>query len=186
MRSSLAEGTAAGGDPGLDFHPAEAPALQNDLGTAGSLLVNLESSTTNGKVSALHAPKRARRINEAPVALGHSERRRRPRYHPVADRVWVEWWCDGAFTGLAGWMVNVSPGGAMIVIGERLRNDQVLVVTLEDTAAEVAIEAVVRGTAPLRGGVFQTRLEFLSPCPAAFFAVASSGFEAWLAARRHG
>jgi hypothetical protein len=162
----------------------------NDLGVPGSLLFNLEPSTetreAKGSVPASHVSARARQVDDAPGPFGNSQRRWEPRYHAVEDRVWIEWWCNGKFTGLSGRMVNVSRGGALIVIGERLNDDQVLSMILEECVAEVAIEATVRGTTPLRGGVFQTRLEFPSPCPEAFFAVAASGFEAWLTGRRQG
>jgi PilZ domain len=162
----------------------------NDLSVPGSLLFDFEPSTetrgANGRAPAPHVPARAHQVDDAPGLLVHSRRRREPRYRAIEDRVWVEWWCDGEFNGLSGRMVNVSRSGALIVIGARLNDDQVLSMILEECVAEVAIEATVRGTTPLRGGVFQTRLEFLSPCPEAFFAVAASGFEAWLTGRRQG
>jgi hypothetical protein len=131
--------------------------------------------------SGLFAPASVRRIDAHAELTGAAQRRREPRYRAIENRVWVEWWNEGEFTGLSGRMLNVSRGGAMIALGARLRDGQTLQMVLEDSATGVSVEAEVLGSTPVRGGVFQTRLEFISLCPVAFFEAAATGFEAWLA-----
>ena len=148
------------------------PGVAVTPGAGGKALRELRSSSRAPQFDSLLSP------------LGVVQRRREPRYRAIEDQVWVQWWHEGEFSGLSGRMINVSRGGAMIVIGVRLRDGQVLSMMLENSASEVSVESAVRGTTPSRGGVFQTRLEFLTECPDAFFDAAASGFEAWLTGSR--
>lgn len=141
-------------------------------GAAGEGLREARISSRVPQVDSLLAP------------LGVVLRRRESRYRAIEDHIWVQWWHDGEFSGLAGRMFNVSRGGAVIVIGVRLNDGQVLSMMLENSASEVSVDAAVRGTTPTRGGVFHTRLEFLTLCPDAFFDAAANGFETWLTGSR--
>lgn len=123
------------------------------------------------------------RGGEVPGLKAVGGRRRETRYRAAEQRVWVEWWSDGEFNGLSGQLLNISRGGAMVVIGASLGDEQRLMLLIEDVAG-VWVEAVVRAATPSRGGVYQTRLEFLDPCPPEFLEAAACGFEAWLGGGR--
>jgi hypothetical protein len=128
--------------------------------------------------------KRQRQVDQHSAPPGETHRRREPRFVAIEDRIWLTWWFNGEFNGLAARLINVSRNGAMIVTAVHFQDGQEIRVFLEEPAPQVGVLAKVMSAVAGKNGVYQVGLEFQTDCPDAFFIAAANGFEAWLACER--
>ena len=82
--------------------------------------------------------------------------------------------------GRSARLVNVSRHGAMIVTSAGLRRLDSLRLYLEEPAPQIGVRANVLQVVEGLHGIHQVRLEFIAPCPDAFFEAATNGIDAWL------
>jgi hypothetical protein len=88
--------------------------------------------------------------------------------HPVAaHEIWVGWSSRDQFVALDGMMINISRGGALILLKDRPpRNRPVWV--YKDVAGDVrSVRGNVVGLTPAPGGAYAVRFRFATPCPTA-------------------
>ena len=108
------------------------------------------------------------------------QRRVEPRFEPIEDRLWVQWFENGDLHGRSARLVNISHHGAMIVSSARFSVDWKICLYLEEPAPQIAVRARVLEVIEGLHGLDQVRLVFDVPCPDAFFEAAANGFESWL------
>lgn len=128
--------------------------------------------------------KRPRQVDQHTAPPGENHRRREPRFVAIEDRIWIQWWFNGEFNGLAARLINVSRNGAMIVTGVNFQIGQEIRVFLEEPAPQIGVLATVMSVHKGKNGVHTVGLAFQTECPDAFFIAAANGFEAWLACER--
>lgn len=127
------------------------------------------------------APARAR-IGQSPTrAVECIDRRDSPRFDPLTDLLWVQWWRDGECLGRPARLVNVSRGGALVVAAFLLYPGETLRLFLEQQEPPLGIDAVVIEAVEGAQGMSRVRLRFPRPCPDRFMEAAADGFESWLA-----
>lgn len=140
-----------------------------------------------GPVVARHAAQPATPPGHLPVpAAGGAHRRREPRFQPIDDRLWLQWWEGEEYLGRAARLVNVSRHGAMMVSPFLFREGQSVRIFLEEPAPQIGVDSVVLGVLEGSAGLHQIRLAFRSVCPDDFIAAAADGFESWLSGGRPG
>jgi hypothetical protein len=105
-----------------------------------------------------------------PLAARVAERRESDRYRPAETNAWIGWWQAGGFVVTHARLVNLSQGGAQILVHSRPPMGQPVWLCLGAPRPIDYVQARVRDaqTEPGRPGV-RARLEFHLPCPAGFF-----------------
>jgi PilZ domain len=143
---------------GFDALPDEAEAL---LAEPGDIL---------GMFRAWDAARR-------PLAGRVAERRESDRYRPAETNVWIGWWQAGHFVVIHARLVDLSQGGAQVLVRNRPPMGQPVWLCLGAPRPIDYVQARLREALaePGRPGV-RARLEFHLPCPTAFFV--SAGREA--------
>ena len=109
------------------------------------------------------------------------QRRAEPRFSPVSDRAWVQWWDGEDYFGRAARMVNLSHHGSMILATMQLPEQQRIRLFVEDLTPQYGIDAVVISTVIGSKGLHQLHLVFEQACPDSFLEITAKGFDAWLA-----
>ena len=104
------------------------------------------------------------------------QRRSEPRYPPVFDRVWVQWWDGGDYFGRSARMVNISRHGAMLVATMVFPSCHPVRLFLEDLAPHEGIEANVISIVVGSKGLHQLHLVFQEECADALLEAVAKGF----------
>lgn len=99
-----------------------------------------------------------------------ADRRQSPRHEPAGNkaRVWVGWWDGDAFPIQRGTLLDLSRGGARVILPQRPPAGQAVWACVGSPEPSDSIEAKVLGDARGPSGQI-TRLKFDAPCPASFF-----------------
>ncbi|GAC1474440.1 MAG: hypothetical protein NVSMB9_24820 [Isosphaeraceae bacterium] len=98
-------------------------------------------------------------------ATREGERRRSPRHVPAETSAWVGWWKGTRFFVSRAELVNLSEGGALLCLSRRPPSTQSLWVCLGAPRPTVLLEARTLEAIPGTEGLYNTRVEFQSPCP---------------------
>jgi hypothetical protein len=93
------------------------------------------------------------------------ERRGGMRHAAVAHEIWVGWSTATHFVALDGLLVNISRGGARIVLGDRPPRDRPVWVYKEIRSVVSSVRGDVLGMTPAPGGAYAVRVQFTTPCP---------------------
>lgn len=153
-----------------------------DTVTRDSFTTTIESWGPSGRIEESHQGLSASQRSGQPLSLSlHSQRRSEPRFAPVSDRVWVQWWDGADYFGRSARLVNVSRHGAMLLGTMQLPDQQRLRIFLEDLTPQFGIDAVVVSVLIGSKGLHQIHLVFEHACPDAFLEAVAKGFESWLA-----
>jgi hypothetical protein len=99
------------------------------------------------------------------IRADESERRGSPRHLAVEPDVWVGWWCRDNFEAVDGRMINLSRGGALVVVGHKPPKRQSVWVYKEVDSAVVCVRGEVVGYNPAPDGAYAVRFRFAVPCP---------------------
>lgn len=96
----------------------------------------------------------------------HSQERRDGPRHPAAEQeIWVGWWNGEHFGALDGRLLNISRGGALIVLGHRPPRRQSVWIYKEIDSELSCVRADVAGITPAPEASYSVRFRFASPCP---------------------
>lgn len=102
-----------------------------------------------------------------------ADRRESDRYCPAETKAWIGWWQATRFVVNHARLVNLSPGGALILLRERPPMGQPVWLCLGTPHPVDHVQARLRDAQPDPTlPVVRARLEFHLPCPAAFFVAA--------------
>lgn len=94
-------------------------------------------------------------------------RRRDPR-HPALDQdIWVGWWTGEDFGAVTGRLLNISRGGAQVVIGRRPPRKAAVWIYRDVGSTLASARGAVVALSPAPGGLYSVRFRFESPCPTA-------------------
>jgi hypothetical protein len=88
--------------------------------------------------------------------------------HPVASReIWVGWSARDQFVALDGMMINISRGGALVLLKDRPPRDRPVWVYKDVAGVVRSVRGEVVGFTPAPGGAYAVRFRFATPCPTA-------------------
>ena len=93
------------------------------------------------------------------------ERRGGMRHPAVSQDIWVGWATRNQFEALDGLLINISRGGALIVLRNRPPRDRPVWVYKEIASSVWSVRGEVVGFTPAPGGAFAVRFQFATPCP---------------------
>ena len=98
----------------------------------------------------------------------NSDRRGARRHDAVEPEVWVGWWTGDDFGTSYGRLLNLSRGGALVVMGEWPPKNQPIWVYKHVGAAIACVRGEVVGSTPAPFGSYAVRFRFSAPCPTTF------------------
>lgn len=103
------------------------------------------------------------------------DRRAYPRFPAADDRVWLGWWAtDSRFAAVAARLVDVSRGGARLMVAEPPPAADYVWIRSADPQASCVQGEVLEVSRPDRGD-FVARVRFLDGCPDDFFDLVTRG-----------
>lgn len=105
------------------------------------------------------------------------ERRRSPRGSPTEERLWLGWRKDGDFYVIHAELMNLSHGGALIVVDEPPPRGELVWLRLEGPTPIEDVSALVIETSRIGRGEHGVRVAFREPFPPAFYQAAMEGLE---------
>jgi hypothetical protein len=106
------------------------------------------------------------------------DRRRNPRYRPAQTHAWVGWWKGSRFAIALAELVNLSKGGALVLLPDRPPSAQPIWLCLRSPGPSDYVQARVLDAAIQPAGDYRARLEFHEPAPLGFFFAAGLRAEA--------
>jgi hypothetical protein len=93
------------------------------------------------------------------------DRRSSRRHVVVRPEIWVGWWAGENFGTIDGKLLNISRGGALILLGE-WPPKRVPVYVYKDVGEAIAcVRGEVIGVIPAPRGMYAARFRFAAPCP---------------------
>jgi hypothetical protein len=95
------------------------------------------------------------------------ERRGGVRHPAVSHEIWVGWSTHKQFEALDGLLINISRGGALIVLKFRPPRDRPVWVYKQVRSNVWSVRGDVVGHTPAPGGAYAVRFQFATPCPTA-------------------
>ncbi len=98
----------------------------------------------------------------------NSDRRGARRHVAVVPEVWVGWWSGDEFGTVYGRLLNLSRGGALIVMGEWPPKNLPMWVYKNVGTAIACVRGEVVGATPAPYGAYAVRFRFSAPCPTMF------------------
>ena len=98
----------------------------------------------------------------------NSDRRGARRHLAVEPEVWIGWWTGDEFGTVYGRLLNLSRGGALIVLSERPPKTQPIWIYKHVGAAIACVRGEVVATTPAPFGSHAIRFRFSAPCPTSF------------------
>jgi PilZ domain len=99
------------------------------------------------------------------VSAAAQERRGGVRHPVVSHEIWVGWSARDQFVALDGVMVNISRGGALILLKDRPPRDRPVWVYKDVAGLVRSVRGEVVGFTPAPGGAYAVRFRFATPCP---------------------
>ena len=96
------------------------------------------------------------------------ERREVARHRPAAAKAMIGWWRGGDFVVFKAWLLNVGCGGSRIELEVAPTRSQPVWLCLGEPKLPDLAQARVLDAVKTSKGLYQARLMFHSPCPAAF------------------
>jgi hypothetical protein len=101
------------------------------------------------------------------VNAAAQERRGGVRHPVVSHEIWAGWSTRDQFVALDGMLVNISRGGALILLQDRPPRDRPVWVYKKVMGVVWSVRGEVVGFTPAPGGAFAVRFRFATPCPTA-------------------
>jgi hypothetical protein len=101
------------------------------------------------------------------VHSASQERRGGVRHPAVSQEIWVGWSTRDQFEALDGLLINISRGGALIVLKSRPPKDRPVWVYKQVASSVWSVRGGVVGHTPAPGGAYAVRFQFATPCPTA-------------------
>lgn len=98
----------------------------------------------------------------------NSDRRGARRHVAVEPEVWVGWWSGDEFGTVYGRLLNLSRGGALVIMGEWPPKSQPIWVYKQVGPAIACVRGEVAGATPAPLGAYAVRFRFSAPCPTTF------------------
>ena len=93
------------------------------------------------------------------------ERRGGTRHEAVSHEIWLGWSTRSEFVSLDGLLLNISRGGALLILKERPPRDRPIWVYKKVCSVVPSVRGEVVATTPAPGGAFAVRVKFAIPCP---------------------
>lgn len=97
-----------------------------------------------------------------------ADRRGARRHVAVMPEVWIGWWAGKEFETFYGRLLNLSRGGALVVLGEWPPKNQSIWVYKHVGQAIACVRGEVVGATPAPFGSYAIRVRFAAPCPTSF------------------
>ncbi len=92
--------------------------------------------------------------------------RRRDHRHPALEQeVWVGWWSGDDYEAVNGRLLNISLGGAQVVVGCRPPKKTPVWIYKDIGSSLAIVRGEVIDSAPAPGGSHAVRFRFAIPCP---------------------
>jgi PilZ domain len=118
------------------------------------------------------------------VQIACDERRGSQRYCTAENQAWTGRWADGTqFVATPAAVVDISLGGARVVMGEPLKVSEKLWIRPANSVKHEFLEATVLEVEPDQTGRYWIRLQFTSPCSHSFLKAVVNGIADASAAR---
>lgn len=106
------------------------------------------------------------------------DRRRSTRHEAREHRLWLGWRKHGDFFATAAELVNISQGGALLLVDEPPALRETVWLRLEGPSPIEDACAIVIDSARIGPGEHSVRISFREPFPIAFYHAAIDGLEA--------
>jgi hypothetical protein len=103
------------------------------------------------------------------------ERRRAPRHSVAENRLWIGWRKDEDFFVAGAQLMNISYGGALLVVEQPPLKGQTVWLRLEVVIPIEDVCAVVVDAARIGRGEYGVRISFREPFPTGFYQAAVAG-----------
>lgn len=151
------------------------------LGKTGRRSVRLDrppASKSEAGAAALSVakPEKAWALELIRQAIGgqpRAQERRESIRHPAVDAsVWAGWWEGDEFGVTEGKLIDLSRGGALVVLGERPPGRDPVWFYKESGEALATVRGYVVRTTVAPEGAFAVRFRFVTQCPTFFFQAA--------------
>ncbi len=97
-----------------------------------------------------------------------TDRRRDPRHPALEQEVWVGWWTGDDYGAVSGRLLNISLGGAQIILDCRPPKKTSVWIYKDDGSTLATVRGEVVAVSPAPGGDFSVRFRFAVPCPTVF------------------
>jgi len=107
------------------------------------------------------------------------DRRRSPRVPPAEQRLWLGWRKERDFFVIRAELMNISQGGALLLVEEPPLKGQAVWLRLEGPTPIEDVSAVVIETSRIGRGEYGVRISFREPFPTGFYQAAIEGLEVW-------
>jgi hypothetical protein len=107
------------------------------------------------------------------------DRRRSPRVPPTEQRLWLGWRKERDFFVTRAGLMNISQGGALLLVGEPPLKGQPVWLRLEGPTPIEDVSAVVIETTRIGRGEYGVRISFREPFPTDFYDAAIEGLDVW-------
>ena len=140
------------------------------LRRAGQKMVRLDTpvdagAKTDPKAAAVEAGGSLIGLILKAIRSDPADRRQDHRHPALAQEVWVGWWTGEDFGAVNGRLLNISRGGAQVLIGCRPPKKKSVWIykDIGSTLASVRGDAI--GYTPAPGGSYSVRFRFVAPCP---------------------
>jgi len=98
----------------------------------------------------------------------NSDRRGARRHVAVEPEVWVGWWTGDDFGTVYGRLLNLSRGGALIILSEWPPKNQPIWVYKQVGPSIACVRGELVGATPAPYGAYAVRIRFAAPCPTTF------------------
>ncbi len=109
-------------------------------------------------------------------AASKRERRWSPRFSAVEHRAWLGWWrTEGAYSIVAARLLDVSRGGARVVLAEAPPEDHPVWVCLGAPRPIDCVRGITLEVRLEREGGYGVRVRFVGSCPDVFYRAAVHG-----------
>lgn len=99
------------------------------------------------------------------IRYDDSDRRRARRHAAEEPEVWLGWWAGDQFGAVSGEVVDISRGGARLIVPDKPPRKQPLWLYKEVDGALTCVRAEVLAVTPSPKGHHSVRLRFEVPCP---------------------
>src|SRR5947209_3716545 len=103
------------------------------------------------------------------------DRRRSPRVPPTEQRLWLGWRKERDFFVIRADLMNISQGGALLLVEEPPQKGQPVWLRLEGPTPIEDVSAVVIETSRIGRGEHGVRISFREPFPPEFYHAAIEG-----------
>ncbi len=140
------------------------------LRCAGKKMVRLDrpldpDTTSDEKASAVEGNGNLIRQLWKAIRANPADRRQDHRHPAVEQDVWVGWWTGNDFGAIKGRLLDLSRGGAQIIVACRPPRKSSVWIYKDIGTTLASVRGEVAGYLPAPGGCYSVRFRFAAPCP---------------------